>query len=278
MNRYSLLIALPLLGFQAASATSSFSVPAYTEEKQETWDLQISSFLWAPSISGKMAPFKRGAAVEVDRSLSDTISNLDLGSFVNIWARHGRLVFSGNIMYSDATDRDKYDNLPAFQVPGMTVIIPPGASMSGKAKTIQFMTTMMSGYRIMDTENYTLDVLGGFRYWYISNDVTVNAYHPSIGSRRASYGEKFWWIDPLIGARAFVPITNNIAFQSEIDAGGMGVGSDYTWSMLASINYTFINNLTVSAGYKAFKVNYDRQDHVHNILQSGPILGATWHF
>lgn len=278
MNRYSLLMALPLLGFQAASATSSFSVPALTEEKKETWVLQISPFLWAASVNGRIAPFQRGATVEVDRSFSDIINNLNRGGFVNIWARHGRLVFSGNIMYSDTTDRNRYNNLPSFQVPGMTVIIPPGTHLSGRVDTTQFITTMMSGYRIMDTESYTLDVLGGFRYGYISNDVTVDAYHPAIGSHRTSYGEKFWWIDPLIGARVFVPVTKDISFQSEIDAGGLSVGSDYTWSLLSSINYTFTNNLTVSAGYKAFKVNYDRRGHIHDILQSGPVLGLTWNF
>ena len=136
----------------------------------------------------------------------------------------------------------------------------------------------MSGYRIMDTENYSLDILGGFRYWYIKNNITVNAYHPLIGNYRTSYGEKLWWIDPLIGARIFAPVAENIYFQSEIDAGGLGVGSDYTWSLLATLNYTFINNISISAGYKAFKVNYDRQGHIYNTLQSGPILGATWHF
>ncbi len=278
MNRYSLLIVLSLLAFQAASATSSFSAPSYTEAKQETWVLQISPFLWAPSISGKMSPFQRGATVDVEQSFSDAISNLNLGSFVNIWARHGRLVFSSNIMYVDGTERKKYNNSSALRIPGIPVIIPPGTNISGKADNTQLTTTMMSGYRMMDSANYSLDILGGFRYWYISNDITVNAYHPLTGSYRTSYGEKFWWIDPLIGARIFAPVTENIYFQSEIDAGGVGIGSDYTWSVLASINYTFINNLTVSAGYKAFKVNYDRHDHVHNILQSGPILGATWHF
>ncbi|WP_300003968.1 hypothetical protein [uncultured Cedecea sp.] len=277
MNRYALLIALPLACFQAIGATSS--VPAHiASEEEQAWVFQLSPFIWAAGFSGRMSPFQRGETVDVKQSFSEVLSNLNLGSFTNIWARKGRLVFSGNIMYADGTDRRRYNNLPAFQIPGMTGVIPQGTHISGRADTTQFITTMMSGYRIIDNSHYTLDILGGMRYWYIKNNVRVNASHPTIGEHRVSYGESFWWIDPLVGARVFVPLADNISFMSEIDAGGLGVGSDYTWSLLSTVNYTFANNITLSGGYKAFKVNYDRQGHVHDILQSGPVLGLTWSF
>lgn len=276
MNRYSLLIVLPLIGLQTVIAAPPPMIQA--EEEREPWVFQITPFIWAAGISGRMAPFQRGETVEVNQSFSEVLSNLNLGSFTNIWARNGRLVFSGNIMYADGTDRQTYDNLPAFQIPGVTGIIPQGTHINGRADTTQFITTMMSGYRISDTPNYTLDLLGGFRYWYIRNNVRVHASHPSIGDHRVSYSEKFWWIDPLIGARIFAPIKGNFSFMSEIDAGGLGVGSDYTWSLLSTVNYSFANNITLSAGYKAFKVNYDRGGNVHDILQRGPVLGLTWRF
>ncbi len=278
MNRYSLLIILPLVSFQAVGETSSAPVQIPAEEERQPWVFQVTPFIWAAGINGRMSPFQRGTTVEVNQSFSEVLSNLNLGAFVNLWARNGRVVFSGNIMYADGTDRQDYNNLPAFQVPGIKGVIPKGTQINGRADSTQFMTTMMSGYRIMDTENYTLDILGGLRYWYIRNNVRVTARHSSIGEHRVSYGEKFWWIDPLIGARFFAPVTDNISFISEIDAGGFGVGSDYTWSLLSTVNYTFPNNLTASAGYKAFKVNYDHRGHVHDILQYGPVLGLTWRF
>jgi len=278
LNRYSLFIVLPLVGFQAVGATSSKPVQIPVEEERQPWVFQMTPFLWAAGISGRVSPFQRGETVEVNQSFSEVMSNLNLGAFTNFWARNGRLVFSGNIMYADGTDRQTYDNLPAFQVPGITGVIPQGTQINGRADSTQFMTTMMAGYRIADTANYTLDILGGLRYWYLKNNVRVTAIHPSIGTQRVSYGEKFWWIDPLIGARFFAPVTDRISFMSEIDAGGFGIGSDYTWSLLSTLNYTFANNLTASAGYKAFKVNYDRQGHIHDVLQYGPVLGLTWSF
>lgn len=249
-----------------------------TGEENNAWTLEMTSVLWAPSVSGKLSPFKHGATVDVDRSFSDTINNLNLSSFLNIAASYDRFVFSGNIMYANAVDKKKYRDLPALQIPALGVITPPGTNIDGKANSTEFMTTTMGGYRIMDTPAYTLDLLAGTRFWYISNDVTVNAYHPSFGQRHLSYGENFWWIDPLIGARVFVPVTKNVSFKSEVDAGGLGVGSDFTWSMLSSINYKFTPYISATAGYRIFKVHYDHQDHVYNILQSGPVLGLAWHF
>lgn len=278
MNRYALLIVLPLFGFQAVSATSSAPVLIPAEEEKYPWEFQITPFIWAAGISGRISPFQRGETVEVNQSFSEVLSHFNLGSFTHIWARTGRVVFSGNIMYANGDDRQTYNNLPAFQVPGITGVIPKGTHISGRVDSTQFMTTMMGGYRIMDTPDYTLDILGGLRYWYIRNHVRVNASHPSIGDHRVSYGEKFWWIDPLIGARFFAPVTDNLSFISEIDAGGLGVGSDYTWSLLSTVNYSFTRNLTASAGYKVFNVNYHRQGHIHDILQYGPVLGLTWSF
>lgn len=278
MNRYSLLIVLPLIGFQAISATSSAPVQIPAEAQRHPWAFQISPFIWAAGTSGRMSPFQRGETVEVNQTVSEVLSNFNLGSFTNISASNGRVVFSGDITYAKGVDRKTYNNLPAFQVPGITGVIPRGTQINGKVDSTQFITTLMGGYRIMDTENYTLDILGGVRYWYISNKVKVNASHPSLGNRHVSYGEKFWWIDPLIGARVFAPVTDNISFMSEIDAGGLGVGSDYTWSLLSTVNYTFTNHLTASVGYKALKVHYDHQRRVHDILQRGPVVGLTWNF
>lgn len=278
MNRCSLLIVLPIFSLQTVSAASSASIPISAEEEGQAWEFQIASYIWAAGLSGRMSPFQRGETVKVKQSFSEEVGNLDLGSFTNFSARHGRVVFSGNITYSKGKDRKTYNNLPAFQVPGINGVIPKGTRISGTAETTQLTTTMLGGYRIIDTQDYTLDILGGFRYWYLKNNVKVNASHPSIGNRRVSYGESFSWIDPLLGTKIAVPVTDNFSFISEIDAGGFGVGSNYTWSVLSTVDYTFTDTLTFSAGYKAFKVKYDRSGHVHDILQYGPVVGLIWNF
>lgn len=225
-----------------------------------------------------MSPFQRGATLDVDKSFSDVLEHLNVGGFLDIWARYQRVVFSGNIMYVDTSDARATGSLSAFQIPGLGITIPPGARVDGKVDTQQFMATLLGGYRLLDRPDFTVDLLGGMRLWHIANDIHVATDHPLTGRHRASYREDFGWVDPLIGTRIFIPLTSHWSLQSEADLGGFGAGSDITWSLLANATYTFTDTLSVSAGYKALKVDYDHNGHVYDTLLSGPVVGVTWRF
>ncbi|WP_300000916.1 hypothetical protein [uncultured Cedecea sp.] len=278
MYRLPLFIALSLYAIQAASAIATPPEQAQEPRKKPDWTLQVTPFLWAASLNGKVSPFQRGSTLDVDKSFSDVMEHLRVGGFLNIWARQQRFVLSGNLMYVDTRDARASGPLSAFQIPGLGITIPAGANVEGKVDSTQFMATLLGGYRVLDTPEYTLDMLGGMRFWHISNSVSVTTSHPAIGSHSASYSEDFKWVDPLVGMRAFFPLGDNWSVQSEADIGGFGAGSDLTWSVLASATYSFTDTLSASAGYKALKVNYDHNGHVYNTLLSGPVVGMTWRF
>jgi len=282
LYRLTLLVVLPLYALQTAWATSPAlaqpqGIVVHKDEKPD-WTLQVTPFLWAASLSGKISPFQRASTVDVDKSFSDVMENLNMGGFLNIRARHQRFVISGNLMYVDTSDAHARGPLSAFQIPGLDITIPPGASIDGKVDTTQFMATLLGGYRVLDTPEFTLDMSGGVRFWHISNSISVTTNHPSTGRHSASYSEDFGWVDPLLGIRVFFPLSDSWSLQSEADIGGFGVGSRLTWSVLASATYSFTDALSASAGYKALKVNYDNHGHRYDTLLSGPMLGVTWRF
>lgn len=282
MYRSTLLIALPLYSLQAVCATSPVLAQSQDiivrEDEKPDWALQVTPFLWAASLSGKISPFQRGATLDVDKSFSDVMEHLNMGGFLNIRARHQRFVISGNMMYVDTSDAHARGPLSAFQIPGLGITIPPGASIDGKIDTTQFMATLLGGYRVLDTPEFTLDMSGGIRFWHISNSINVTTSHPSTGRHSTSYSEDFGWVDPLIGTRVFFPLSNSWSLQSEADIGGFGVGSRLTWSVLANATYSFTDAVSASAGYKALKVNYDNHGHRYDTRLSGPVIGVTWRF
>lgn len=108
--------------------------------------------------------------------------------------------------------------------------------------------------------------------------MTVTASHPAIGTLSASHGESFGWVDPVIGLRAFLPLTEKLSFQAQADIGGFGAGSDFAWSALATVNYVFTNRLSASAGYKVLDIDYNHGGHVFDARLSGPVLGLTYRF
>jgi len=273
---------MSLCGAQAAYAADAVLAqpeePTPIEVERPGWAVQITPYMWAAGLKGDISPFRRAPTISVDKSFSDVMNDLNFGGFVNVWGRYDRYVVSGDMMYVNTTDGHATGPLPALQIPGLGVQIPPGASVDAKVDTKQFMATLQGGYRVLDMPQFTLDALAGARFWYISNDVTVTARHPLIGSRTATHGEDFGWVDPVIGARAFFRLTERLSLQAQADIGGFGAGSDLTWSALATANYTFTDHLSVSAGYKVLKVDYDHNGHVYDTRLSGPVLGMTYRF
>jgi hypothetical protein len=242
------------------------------------WALQVTPYIWAAGLDGTMSPFRRAPTIHVEKPFSDILEDLNFGGFANVWARYDRFVFSGDVMYIDISEGRGTGPLPALQIPELGVTIPAGARVDAKVDTAQFMATLQGGYLFIDTPHFTLDVLAGARVWYISNDVTVTASDPAIGTLSATHGESFGWVDPLVGLRAFLPLTDTLSVQAQADIGGFGIGSHRTWSALATVNYTFTDHISVSAGYKALNVDYSGGGHSYDTRLRGPVLGATWRF
>ena len=252
------VFAVPDAGAQEAEAVAD----------QRNWALQVTPYVWAAGLSGKVSPFRRGPTLSVDKSFSDVMRDLNVGGFINVYGRHGRLIFLGDVMYVDTTGSHTTGPLHAL-TPGAL----PGVVLKGSANTKQFMATAQAGYRLVESENFTLDAVAGVRYWHISNKVKVSALTAS-----RSYKENFGWVDPVIGARAFFRLTDDLSLQAQADVGGFSLGAKQTWSAMATLNYTFTKQLSVSAGYKALGVNYRRGGHVYDTLLSGPVLGLTYRF
>jgi hypothetical protein len=115
--------------------------------------------MWAAGLKGDISPFRRGPTLGVEKSFFDVMEDLNFGGFVNVWARHGKFVFSGDVMYVDTTGSHGTGPLGAFQIPGLGVTIPPGARADADVDSTQFMATLQGGYRLLDTPTFTHSTL-----------------------------------------------------------------------------------------------------------------------
>ncbi len=266
------------MAFSATAASGADEVRAAPAKVDGAdWAFQATGYLWATGLNGNISPFRRAPTLHVEKSFSDVMEDLNFGGFLNVWGRYDRFVLSGDMMYVDTTDSKAGGPLPALQIPGLPTL-PAGAAIDADVDTQEFMATLQAGYRIVDADGFSLDALAGARFWHISNEVTVTASHPLIGSVSATHKESFGWIDPVIGARAFFSLTDKLSVQGQVDIGGFGAGSDLTWSALATMNYIFTDSLSVSAGYKVLDVDYSDEGYVFDSRLSGPVLGLTYRF
>lgn len=275
LNRHAHSITVALCLCSSAAAYAADAAPAETEGPASSigaaahpdWALQVTPYIWAARLDGHISPFRRGPTVSVEKPFSDVLDKLRFGGFVNIWGRYGRHVLSGDVMYVDTSESQAFGRLPPVGP------ISPGAPVSGRVDTKQFMATLQGGYRLLDTPDFTLDAMAGARFWHVSNKAKL-----SVPGRSRNYEENFGWMEPVIGVRTFMHLTKELSFLAQADIGGFGAGSDLTWSALATVNYVFTDRLSVSAGYKLLDVDYDHKGHVYRTRLSGPVLGLTYRF
>lgn len=258
----------------AAAFVGALAGAAHAEEPDTSptarlWSLQVTPYLWASGISGDISPFRGAPTIGIDKSFSDILENLNVGGFVNVWARYDRFVFSADVMYVNTTDSHVTGPLPGYGP------FPPGGNISADVDTSQFTSTLAAGYRLYQSPAFTFDALAGARIWQISNKVT-GTY--SFAPYTVSHEESFGWVDPIIAVRGFFNATDKVSTMVQADVGGFGAGSDNTWQVLATINYAFRPNMAISAGYKYLHVDYDKDGYVFDTDLSGPVLGFTYRF
>jgi hypothetical protein len=108
-------------------------------------------------------------------------------------------------------------------------------------------------------------------------------YNNLAGEIRGPFGRRpsdtqDWW-DPIVGATATMPLGRTLALAGHGDVGGFGIGSDLTWQVYPYLDWSFMPNASLQAGYRWLDVDYETgsgADTFHyNVLTQGPQLGVT---
>jgi len=240
--------------FAAAFGLTSLVGAAQAQTSTDTV-YQITPYVWATGIGGDIRPRSGAETVSISKSFSDLIKDLDAGFFISAYARHGNLVFMGDLSTSSSSREG-------------TVSALGGLTATGKLR--QTSITALAGYRVAQTPDATFDILGGARHWRVKGEVDV----PGFGSISRSVN----FTDPIIAARANFQIAPGWSSLLYADVGGFGVGSRVTAQLLGTVNYQLRENAFLSVGYRHLHVDYRRGGTRFDMRMSGPIIGATFRF
>lgn len=127
--------------------------------------------------------------------------------------------------------------------------------------------TLLGGYRVVQKEGLRVDLLAGGRMNWFSAELELEGPNNSVDGKK-----KENWFDPLIAARGAVPLGGKWSASAYGDIGGLGIGSDITWQLVGGVDYRLNHKMTLGAGWRYFKVNYDHGDFLYNVHQSGPLI------
>ena len=273
-------ICLALAGAPSALAQPARTAPAeppYQEDVQldegdGPWRFEFNSWIWLMGVEGDVGV--RGVTADVSADFGDII---DASDSVVAFSGHlevGYGPFAGFVdgLYADlgADDQSGPAGMAQVDVEFQQTIVDFGLMY-------RLGTWEPSGDAALNRHDTTLDLYAGARY----NGLEIEVRPANLPDRSSDKD----WFDPIIGAKAVLPIARDWHVRLNGDVGGFGVASDLTWSATAVIGYDFLvfnHPATVLGGYRAIGWDYSdgsgTSEFTWDIIQHGPILGFSLGF
>jgi opacity protein-like surface antigen len=225
----------------------------------DKWTFRAAPYFWFTSLEGDVATISGIPPADVDADFKDIWDELNIAVMGYMEARRDRFGVGADLIYFDLS-ADGDGPTPAFS--------------KAELDFTAFVGTLTGFYRFVQEDTGTADVMAGARVWVTDTELTAK---PGLAPGRSA-DDKETWVDPIIGLRGFMSVTDNVGLRAYGDVGGFGLASDITYQVLGSVNYAFTDSITADAGYRYLKVDYDDGGYLLDVAFYGPFVGVVLEF
>ena len=250
MTPRSLVIGILAVLSCASGASAQSSSPS-----PNTWQVQLVPYLWGSAVDGELGVGSRTA--DVDASFRNILSHLHFAAMGMADARLGHFVVLADGLYTDVRD-ERATPGPLFS--------------SVKPQQKLFIGTPEAGYRVLDSPDASLEVVGGIRVWHLNSALQFQAGLLQSVNLEASRS----WVDAIGGVRARRDLPNGWWLSGYGDAGGGG--SDFTYQLAGTAGVDLHEHYALLFGYRYLKVDYDKNNFLMDTALKGPLFGFTFKF
>jgi hypothetical protein len=242
-------------GIAAALIATAGAVAA--QDASPDWTGKVTLYGWFAGIDGDITAPATGATGSVSLSPGDVLDRLDTGLFGHAEVSRGRfgVLFDG--AYIELSD-------------SQTVSAPVPGSVDGE--TTLTMVHAAGFYRAVEAEKGFVDVYGGARL--VDLDLALRATAAGGGPGVAGSADETW-VDPIIGVRGAVAMTDRVTLTGLVDIGGFGVGSEFSYHIFTGVSVRVWERVSAEAGFRYLSIDYeaDRVDFDGRFW--GPTLGLS---
>ena len=272
IKKASLAVALLLASGAVIPAVAADLAPL---PETGEWRFTIAPYAWGVGLSGDVGLFGRGP-VEIDIPFSDIIQDLNIAAMAAGEAHNGTWGVFVDMNYTSLSSGGSTSRVLER--------LPATADVKAEVDVTEFIGTIMGQWRAIDSDQATLDVMAGGRYWNVENDVNVKATITGdeaagiVLSRELSGDDGASWVDPMVGAKMRINTSMPVYFTGWGMVGGFGVGSDFSWDVMGGVGYQWTDHFATVLGYRALGVDYENDGFVYDVVQQGVALGAVFNF
>lgn len=269
MNARALAFCLALVPLAAAA------------QAEERWTFALTPYIWLPNVNGtlKYNPPPSGGAPEVDTGPNNYLQNLSFALMLSGEARKGRWSIVSDLIYLKF-DKEK-SNVRDVDFGGSRVNTSADVGTRSSLKGLEW--TIAGAYTMVQSPRYTLEGLGGLRYFHVeaSSDWQLAATISAPGGAQtlpaSGNGSRSTdLVDGIVGVRGRIRWGETPWFSPYYLDVGTGA-STLTWQSVIGIGYGFKWG-DVLLAYRT--LYYDQKDDklLQDFRFSGPTLGATFRF
>lgn len=231
------------------AASFIFTTNAIANENPQSWQFELTPYLWAASIKASVVPNSNNTGPTDDDYDFFLLDHLDAVASATFVARKQRLslLFDGfYAKYSDQINRRFTD--------------------TDLEMALGFVETSV-GYQLMKENDVTLII--GVRNIYVDTTVDITP-GPSVTLDES-------WLDPLIGIQATFPVAEDWSVSLRGDIGG-GHDTEYVFNSLINVHYKMTEHTSLKMGYRYMKAELEENILLENISLSGIQLGLGIRF
>lgn len=244
------------------------------------WRVVLAPYAWGVGLSGDVGIFGKGP-VDIDIPFSDILENLNFAAMGLGEVHNGTWGVFVDLNYTNlSADKSRSRTLEHDVSEQFGVEARVNASVEVK----EFIGTFMGQWRAVDSDQMTLDLMVGARYWNIDNEIeakaslTVGGSSNPTWSRAVSGSDGASWVDPMLGVKSRIDTNSPIYFTGWGMIGGFGVGSDLNWDVMGGVGYQWTDHVSTVLSYRALGVDYEDDGFVYDVVQQGVALGAVFSF
>jgi len=251
------------------AAALALAAPAHAQESStalppdDRWSFALAPYLWMIELDGNATV--GGIKTDVDVPFKDSLKDLSFGGMLLGTVRKGRFGFSLNGVFTRVSPDDEVG----------------GVDIDTTSDLAQLAAAPF--YRVVDW-TYRTDADGTPRRFYLEPYAGARLNYLRVeleirGGRQ--FDQNQTWVDPIVGTRFGLDLTDNWLLAGAGDVGGVVTGSDFAWNVQAYLGYQtelFGRETVLSLGYRALHTDYDHDNFKWDVTQHGPIFGTLIRF
>ncbi|MEX0655270.1 MAG: hypothetical protein WD534_05580 [Phycisphaeraceae bacterium] len=236
------------------------------------WEFQLTPYLWLTSVDGEgtLGPLQS----DVQANFGDIVDDFDVwGVMGRLEARRGRLSLFLDGMYISADKQETFTRGP----------VAAEFDADFELSTVE----LGAAYELFDHRfddgpgGIAFEALGGGRYTHYEQALGATGLGP-FGITE-NLGGNADWVDPFVGGRIRLDLTDTLSLRAYGDVGGFDVGdAELSWKARALLDWRVNQNISLLGGYQVYGLDFEEgsgrgrigfDGHFH-----GPIFGVGLRF